>query len=171
MKLYLIFLVLLSSCPLLLADDIKTLNGGIYQDVVVTGTDAVSVSIIHKTGATRILFQELPADLQKKYGYDSAKEKEYLEKLREARSLKASTEQPAAVTPKTDANNQKLISTSQPEESPPKTASTVESSGINKFGDGATGATTPTGKTIYEGPRGGHYHISKTGKKVYEKRK
>jgi hypothetical protein len=29
--------------------------------------------------------------------------------------------------------------------------------------------TTPTGKTIYEGPRGGHYHYSKSGKKVYER--
>ena len=32
-----------------------------------------------------------------------------------------------------------------------------------------TGETTATGKTIYEGPRGGHYHYSASGKKVYEK--
>lgn len=31
--------------------------------------------------------------------------------------------------------------------------------------------TTPTGKTIYEGPRGGKYHYSKSGKKVYERKK
>jgi hypothetical protein len=31
--------------------------------------------------------------------------------------------------------------------------------------------TTPTGKTIYEGPRGGHYHYSAGGKKVYERKK
>jgi hypothetical protein len=31
--------------------------------------------------------------------------------------------------------------------------------------------TTATGKTIYEGPRGGHYHYSKSGKKVYERKK
>jgi hypothetical protein len=30
---------------------------------------------------------------------------------------------------------------------------------------------TPTGKTIYEGPRGGHYHYSKSGKKVYERKR
>ena len=30
--------------------------------------------------------------------------------------------------------------------------------------------TTPTGKTIYQGPRGGQYHYSKSGKKVYERR-
>ena len=37
--------------------------------------------------------------------------------------------------------------------------------------DVPTGQTTPTGKTIYEGPRGGHYHYSSSGKKVYERRK
>ena len=31
--------------------------------------------------------------------------------------------------------------------------------------------TTSTGKTLYQGPRGGIYHISKSGKKVYHKRK
>jgi hypothetical protein len=31
--------------------------------------------------------------------------------------------------------------------------------------------TTPTGKTIYEGPRGGRYHYSSSGKKVYERRR
>jgi hypothetical protein len=30
---------------------------------------------------------------------------------------------------------------------------------------------TPTGKTIYEGPRGGLYHYSKSGKKVYERKR
>lgn len=34
-----------------------------------------------------------------------------------------------------------------------------------------TGETTPRGYQIYEGPRGGLYHYSKSGKKVYEKRK
>jgi hypothetical protein len=31
--------------------------------------------------------------------------------------------------------------------------------------------TTPTGKTLYQGPRGGIYHISKSGKKVYHSKK
>lgn len=34
-----------------------------------------------------------------------------------------------------------------------------------------TGGTTPTGKTLYVGPRGGIYHISPSGNKVYQKRK
>jgi len=37
--------------------------------------------------------------------------------------------------------------------------------------DRPTGQTTASGKTVYEGPRGGHYHYSASGKKVYEKKK
>ena len=33
-----------------------------------------------------------------------------------------------------------------------------------------TGETTATGKPIYAGPRGGRYHYSPSGKKVYERR-
>ncbi|HEU4344694.1 MAG TPA: hypothetical protein VFU31_24325 [Candidatus Binatia bacterium] len=36
---------------------------------------------------------------------------------------------------------------------------------------GSPVGTTPTGKTIYEGPRGGRYHHSASGKKVYERRR
>lgn len=35
---------------------------------------------------------------------------------------------------------------------------------------GSSGDTTPTGFPIFTGPRGGRYHISKNGNKVYEKR-
>src|ERR1035437_7078026 len=34
-----------------------------------------------------------------------------------------------------------------------------------------TGKTTATGKEILTGPRGGQYHISASGKKVYERKK
>jgi hypothetical protein len=34
-----------------------------------------------------------------------------------------------------------------------------------------SGETTATGKPIYVGPHGGRYHYSKSGKKVYERRK
>ena len=39
-----------------------------------------------------------------------------------------------------------------------------------RSGETAVGAT-PTGKTIYVGPRGGLYHYSKSGRKVYERRR
>jgi endonuclease YncB( thermonuclease family) len=38
-------------------------------------------------------------------------------------------------------------------------------------GETVSGDTTPTGKAIYVGPRGGRYHYSKSGKKVYERRR
>jgi hypothetical protein len=37
--------------------------------------------------------------------------------------------------------------------------------------DTPTGETTKAGQPIYVGPRGGHYHYSSSGKKVYERRK
>ncbi len=39
-----------------------------------------------------------------------------------------------------------------------------------KKGDNPTG-TTKSGQTIYTGPRGGKYHYSKSGKKVYQRKK
>jgi hypothetical protein len=43
-------------------------------------------------------------------------------------------------------------------------------SSSNNSHEKATG-TTKSGSTIYTGPRGGQYHYSKSGKKVYTKRK
>lgn len=40
----------------------------------------------------------------------------------------------------------------------------------SKVGDGNSVGYTPTGKPIYEGPRGGLYHWSESGKKVYHPR-
>ena len=37
--------------------------------------------------------------------------------------------------------------------------------------DTPAGETTATGKPIYVGPRGGRYHYSKSGRKVYERRR
>jgi hypothetical protein len=39
------------------------------------------------------------------------------------------------------------------------------------IGSETPGGTTPSGKTIYVGPRGGRYHYSDSGKKVYERRR
>jgi len=38
-------------------------------------------------------------------------------------------------------------------------------------GGTVTGQTTASGQPIYEGPRGGRYHYSASGKKVYERKK
>jgi hypothetical protein len=42
---------------------------------------------------------------------------------------------------------------------------------VPSMSDSGAVGTTATGKPIYEGPRGGLYHYSKSGKKVYEKRR
>lgn len=42
---------------------------------------------------------------------------------------------------------------------------------VEEYHDPVSGDFTATGKTIYTGPRGGRYHYSKSGKKVYEKHK
>jgi hypothetical protein len=52
----------------------------------------------------------------------------------------------------------------------PKKSEVAPSPAPKRSGETEVG-TTPTGKTIYEGPRGGRYHYSKSGKKVYERKK
>lgn len=52
-----------------------------------------------------------------------------------------------------------------------KTVSEKNSSSSTDITGIPTGETTPRGFEIYEGPRGGRYHYSKSGKKVYEKKR
>ncbi len=57
---------------------------------------------------------------------------------------------------------------------PTKTTTKKETKIINQqkvTKSGTEIGTTATGKTLYQGPRGGVYHYSKSGKKVYHKRK
>lgn len=51
----------------------------------------------------------------------------------------------------------------------PETAK-AKSSSVSKSSETSIG-TTATGKTLYRGPRGGVYHYSPSGKKVYHKKK
>ena len=50
-------------------------------------------------------------------------------------------------------------------------STTADSSSSETFDSGSSGDFTATGKPIFTGPRGGRYHISKNGNKVYEKRR
>lgn len=54
---------------------------------------------------------------------------------------------------------------------PLPTSSVIDTAAASQRGSGKAVGTTPHGQTIYEGPRGGHYHYSKSGKKVYERKK
>ena len=62
---------------------------------------------------------------------------------------------------------------SEPEQSfdlPESSDSAITDSSPATFDSGSSGDFTATGKPIFTGPRGGRYHISKNGNKVYEKR-
>jgi hypothetical protein len=56
--------------------------------------------------------------------------------------------------------------------SPAQTVGQAKTAGQSPTASGTpTGQTTASGQPIYEGPRGGHYHYSSSGKKVYERKK
>lgn len=69
----------------------------------------------------------------------------------------APTPRPLVSTPKPQPAPTVRRETSPPQETAPR--------------ESYSGDTTPTGKRIYTGPRGGRYHYSASGKKVYERRK
>jgi len=64
-------ILLLAAMPAL-ADTITTISGTTYSDASVTKTTPTAISITHSTGTAKILFKDLPAATQKKYGYDPA---------------------------------------------------------------------------------------------------
>ena len=72
----LLTILLLAAMPAL-ADTITTISGTTYLDASVTKTTPTAISISHSTGMAKIPFKDLPAALQKKYGYDPAKAAEY----------------------------------------------------------------------------------------------
>jgi len=76
------------------------------------------------------------------------------------KSLPAASVSPAKVQPVKPVPSNALVST-------PATTATPAVSPEGKD----TGTTTATGKEIYEGPKGGTYHYSASGKKVYERKK
>ena len=60
-----------------LADDIKTADGKEYKGVTVSRINPDGIEVMTDTGIERIPFSNLPADLQKKYGYDPDKEAKF----------------------------------------------------------------------------------------------
>jgi hypothetical protein len=74
----LLTILLLAAMPAF-ADTITTISGTTYSDASVTKTTPAAISITHSTGMAKIPFKDLPAAMQKKYGYDPAKAAEYEE--------------------------------------------------------------------------------------------
>ena len=67
------FLALVS----LRAEDITLRDGTVLKNARVTEATPAFISVTHNAGVAHVMLQDLPADLQKKYGYDPAKAAEY----------------------------------------------------------------------------------------------
>src|SRR5271155_1967408 len=104
MKPYRIFPILLAAIFLigsslsLRAEDWKTIDGKVYQNVTVLHCDPDAVTILHKDGGALIPLELLPDDLQKRFHYDPAKAKaaadqRMQQEIADARALRAEREQ------------------------------------------------------------------------------
>jgi hypothetical protein len=67
----------------------------------------------------------------------------------------------------TQSESTRRVTASQPSQISPSTTGYVDR---NPHGEAVTGRTA-TGIPTFTGPRGGHYHYSKSGKRVYERKK
>jgi hypothetical protein len=61
------------SATLLWAEDWKTTDGKVYQNVTVIDAQPDAVTILHQDGGALVPLANLPADIQKRFNYDPAK--------------------------------------------------------------------------------------------------
>ena len=66
----LVFILLALSASFALADDFKTNNGKEYKDATVTQIEPDGIVVKTKSGISKLYFQELPRDVQKRFNYD-----------------------------------------------------------------------------------------------------
>jgi len=59
------------------AEDLTLRDGSVLKNATVTEVTPAYISVRHDVGVAHVLLQELPADLQKKYGYDPVKAAKY----------------------------------------------------------------------------------------------
>ncbi len=92
MKLHLILAGLLTAAPLAIqardsdtVDMIVTNRGKVYERCRILQVDPDGVMFRHKHGAAKILFSEMPPEMQIKLGYDRAKEDAYVKAQTEAK--------------------------------------------------------------------------------------
>jgi hypothetical protein len=80
------------------AEDWKTIDGKVYQNVTVLHVEPDAVTILHKDGGALVPLELLPDDLQKRFHYDPAKAKaaadqRMQQEIADARALRAEREQ------------------------------------------------------------------------------
>ena len=56
---------------------ITTSDGRVYRNVTVTLVEPDGITVRHNSGVAKLLFSELPRDIQKEYDYDPAKAEKY----------------------------------------------------------------------------------------------
>lgn len=66
-----------TSAPPQTSGNLTTTSGKTFEAVTVKRVDPDGLLILHKEGAAKVLFTELPEDLRVKYGYDEAKSKAF----------------------------------------------------------------------------------------------
>ena len=93
------------SASLALADDFKTVNGKEYKNAAVTRVEPDGIVIKFHGGIVKLQFAELPADVQKKYGYDPVAAKRYEASLQEAAIPRATPTPDAGIHNADDAFN------------------------------------------------------------------
>jgi hypothetical protein len=70
-----------------------TLGRHTYENVRVTKVTPAAITIFHRTGVVKIPLQELPAELQEKFGYDPARAEQYRREETKARAAWEQAEQ------------------------------------------------------------------------------
>jgi len=92
-----VFFVTLSTTSLR-ADDWKTTDGKVYQNVTVLHCDPDAVTILHKDGGALVPLELLPDDLQKRFHYDpkaakAAADARMQQEIADAHALRAERDQ------------------------------------------------------------------------------
>ncbi|MEO7933387.1 MAG: hypothetical protein ABIT76_09545 [Chthoniobacterales bacterium] len=113
------FALLLAYLVPLTADDITTLAGKEYKGVRISRTEPDGIVVVTDSGIEKLQFGLLPADVQKKYGYDPAKAAKYQKAVYDAyiQRTRLENEGPYAGTnPTTQKIEASSLTTSQVEE-------------------------------------------------------
>jgi len=63
-------LLIAGLCSMAYADDLRLSKGVVYKEYKIARTEPDGIVITHSTGIAKILFWELPEDIQNKYNYD-----------------------------------------------------------------------------------------------------
>ena len=168
---------------ILLARDITNITGKVYRDIQVKRVDATGVYFHHSKGLCLLPFNELLDNDKKEFGSDPVKMEQY-----QAEVNRLEQERKSAENQKKESSLQNIAKSDTDnapsfDELQTRFKSYTEKTmlakdytqksyfPVTRTEDSISGDRTATGKTIHTGPRGGRYHYSSSGKKVYERKR